>query len=414
MGCVFGLTGASLLDLGDIYVASPKVVSYTMMTRGMGSIAFCLLAGTILQYTNIQHMMIISLLIAGMCVALTPLLGKLAFCHVAMFFLGGTLGLLEIGSNGWIIGLWQEKSGTIFQFFNFCFGLGGVLAPFMAEPFLSQVHSRTNGIPVMGTGINASAEAVNVNVEILPYIADTRVYIPYLLLGGLFFLNTAFMITSYVLNTNNISPGDSTNSDSTCSRRCELTIVTAFCVYVFLIVSLEQTYISMLAVYVVENEQLSFSKSNSAYVSAVFWFSFTVTRVVSTFASLCMQPRSMLFICHSICLLGAAGLAVAGKWSPITVWICSGLMGSGVSPMFATSLSHIMQYVLLSHTYMSFVMLCVCAGGMMPALLVGPYIEEEPRVFLFVNLTQAVLAEILMLFIVIFTRGKAIRPSMIK
>lgn len=41
-GCVFGLTGATLLDLGDVYAASPKVVSYTILTRGIGSIVFCL------------------------------------------------------------------------------------------------------------------------------------------------------------------------------------------------------------------------------------------------------------------------------------------------------------------------------------------------------------------------------------
>lgn len=86
--------------------------------------------------------MIMSLLVASLCVALNPLLGQLTFCHIAMFFLGGTFGLIEVGSNGWIIGIWQEKSATVFQFFNFCFGLGGVVAPLVAEPFLSKVHSR--------------------------------------------------------------------------------------------------------------------------------------------------------------------------------------------------------------------------------------------------------------------------------
>ncbi|XP_022686177.1 sodium-dependent glucose transporter 1-like isoform X2 [Varroa jacobsoni] len=408
LGCIFGLTGATLLDLSKIYLTSPRAMAYTITTRGIGSIIFCIFAGVILRYVNIQVVMIMSLLVASLCVALNPLLGQLTFCHIAMFFLGGTFGLIEVGSNGWIIGIWQEKSATVFQFFNFCFGLGGVVAPLVAEPFLSKVHSRHT---VIETIVNGS---IGNSLKILPSTADTTVYIPYLLLGSLIFVNTAFMIISYAFSRSNISPGNSTSSDSTCSRRSELIIVAAFSAYVFFIVSLEQTYVSMLAVYVVENERLDFSKSNSAYVSAVFWLFFTLSRVVSTFASLCMRPSSMLIVCHSICLLGATALIIAGKWSPIIVWISTGLMGAGVSPMFATSLSHVMQYILLSHTYMSLVMLCVSAGGMMSPILVGPYIEEEPFVFLYVNLTQAIIATFLMIFLVVFTRGIQIRPAMKK
>lgn len=86
--------------------------------------------------------MIVSLLVAGVSIGITPLVGELPLCHLAMFFFGGCFGLIEIASNGWIIGAWKERSGTIFQLYNFCFGLGGVLAPLVAEPFLGQAHSR--------------------------------------------------------------------------------------------------------------------------------------------------------------------------------------------------------------------------------------------------------------------------------
>lgn len=86
-------------------------------------------------------MVIVSMLATGISIGLTPILKSLIACHVVSFIVGGSIGLLEIGCNCWIIAMWQQKSGTVFHFLNFCFGLGGVLAPFTAEPFLSKVHT---------------------------------------------------------------------------------------------------------------------------------------------------------------------------------------------------------------------------------------------------------------------------------
>lgn len=87
-----------------------------------------------------QHVVIASLLTMAIGVGGTPLWGNLVVCHVFTFFVGGALGLTETALNFWIFAIWKEKSGPIFQFLNFCFGLGGVVAPFIAAPFLNTVH----------------------------------------------------------------------------------------------------------------------------------------------------------------------------------------------------------------------------------------------------------------------------------
>lgn len=87
-----------------------------------------------------QHVMIVSLLVAAIGLAMTPLWGDLAVCHAFTFLVGGAIGLMETSTNFWIFSIWKERSGPVFQFVNFCFGLGGVVAPIVAAPFLTVVH----------------------------------------------------------------------------------------------------------------------------------------------------------------------------------------------------------------------------------------------------------------------------------
>ncbi|XP_003742048.1 sodium-dependent glucose transporter 1A [Galendromus occidentalis] len=401
LGCIFGLTGATLIDLGEVYNTPPRNVALIITTRGIGSIVFCLLGGAIFRHFNMQHVAILSALAMAIGMGMTPLWGKLSLCHISTFFVGGGVGLIETAMNFWIFAIWKEKSGPVFQFTNFCFGVGGVIAPFVAEPFLDSVKSSVNV-----TLTNSS------NAEILPLDAETRVFVPYLIIGAVFAVAAVLCIASYLMDGSNICVSETDANDSCCSRRWQLLMVGTFSFYVLTIVGQEQTYISMLALFVVRH--LKFSKPDSVYVSAAFWIFFTSTRVVATVVSFRMRPRSMLIICHLLVVLATGALCLFVDSATEVVWICTAIVGTGVSPMFPSALTHVLQYVHINQSYSSFIMMCVCVGGMLPPILVGPFIDDRPIAFVYVNSIIAVFSGIALIGLLVLPRGRSMRPSMMK
>ncbi|XP_003742063.1 sodium-dependent glucose transporter 1 [Galendromus occidentalis] len=401
LGCIFGLTGATLIDLGHVYSTSSKTVSFIITSRGLGSIAFCLLGGTIYHYFNMQLVMIVSLIVLAIGLGLTPLLGSLTTCHIFTFFVGGGIGLVESAINFWIFAIWKERSGPIFQFLNFCFGFGGVVAPFLAAPFLTTVE-----IPVNVTLSELSDMAVP------SMVGETKVFVPYLIIGGVFAGIAALFIASFLMDKSNIGVSDSDANDSTCSRQWQLLMIATFCLYVLTIVSQEQTYVSMLALFVVQH--LDFSKSNSVYISAAFWIFFTSSRVIATIVSLKMSPRSMLVTCHLLVFLATGVLCLLVDSASQVVWICTAIVGFGVSPMFPSALTHVLQYVHLNQSHSALIMMCVCIGGMVPPILVGPFIDDRPIAFVYVNFAIALFSATALVVLLILPRGKKVRPSMVK
>ena len=87
-----------------------------------------------------QHVVITSVLVLAIGTGLTPLWGSLVVCHIVLFMVGGAVGLIETATNFWIYAIWKEKSGPVFQLINFAFGLGGVVAPMIAAPFLNSAQ----------------------------------------------------------------------------------------------------------------------------------------------------------------------------------------------------------------------------------------------------------------------------------
>lgn len=248
--------------------------------------------------------------------------------------------------------------------------------------------------------------------DVLPYTADTQVFIPYLVIGAVFLVVGLMSIATCLMNGSNICVSDDDANDSSCSRTWQLVMVGAFCFYVLTIVGQEQTYISMLALFVVQH--LGFSKPNSVYVSATFWVFFTLSRVFATIVSFKLSPRSMLITCHILVIAATGALCLFVDSASQVAWVCSALVGFGVSPMFPSALTHLLQYVHVNQTYSSVIMMCVCIAGMLPPILVGPFIDNAPIAFVYINFIIAVLSGCGLIALLVLPRGKSMRPSMMK
>uniref|UniRef100_A0A6B0VBU2 Putative mucin-5ac n=1 Tax=Ixodes ricinus TaxID=34613 RepID=A0A6B0VBU2_IXORI len=66
-----------------------------------------------------------------------PFCAQLSTLMACSAITGITMGFLDTGGNVWCLDLWGRHSAPFMQGLHFCFALGALVAPLIAEPFLS-------------------------------------------------------------------------------------------------------------------------------------------------------------------------------------------------------------------------------------------------------------------------------------
>ena len=88
------------------------------------------------------------------------------------------------------------------------------------------------------------------------------------------------------------------------------------CWFFVLYVGMEVSYGLFVATFAVES-QLNLSKSDGAYVTAIFWGSFAAMRFVAIFLAVKMKPIYIMLISFGFCFVGAVPLVIWGDTSPM-------------------------------------------------------------------------------------------------
>ncbi|KAI1286391.1 Major facilitator superfamily domain-containing protein 4A [Halotydeus destructor] len=121
----------------------------------------------------------VTLTTTGICIILIPYATSLVSLLIIAFLcnLGG--GMIDAISNVFILYIWGKESQPYMQAIHCAFGLGGLVAPLLASPFLSAGEATIEGLDKNVT----SAAENSCHPESL------RIYIPYAILGACCFLS---------------------------------------------------------------------------------------------------------------------------------------------------------------------------------------------------------------------------------
>ncbi|OQR77553.1 sodium-dependent glucose transporter 1A-like [Tropilaelaps mercedesae] len=398
--------GATLLDLAEVFRTSVEVISYTLSTRAAGSIFGGIIGGIVFRLFNTQLVIITCVLFIGILLALIPILWNVFFLHATSFTLGCLLTLAEIGSHVWLQVIWKDKSGPQFQLFNLIFGVGGIITPFICEPFLSPKIQSTRPTPdpadsnafssLISTATSgsilkidtfnrtlttATIATITKATEVLR--SESRIDIAYAIIGGVFIFNALSCLFAYSLDSTDPKPDENPGTrQNELPMKTKYIIVTLVAVYMLIGVSDEITLSAYLSTFVVRNEHLRFSKSAGAYLSSVFWISFTASRLLVTILSLKLTPAKLIAFFHAILMVSTVSMLTFVNMSPVAAWLGTVMVAFGLAPYFGNATIWGVQYMVLTHYHMSFIMVSVCLGAMIPGLLIGPLIDSWPMVLM--------------------------------
>ena len=88
------------------------------------------------------------------------------------------------------------------------------------------------------------------------------------------------------------------------------------CLFFCLYVGMEVCYGLYIATFAVES-QLNLSKSEGAFITAIFWGCFAVARFLAIFAAVKMRPIYIMLLSFAFCLVGAFPLVIWADKSPL-------------------------------------------------------------------------------------------------
>ncbi|XP_050042099.1 sodium-dependent glucose transporter 1A-like isoform X2 [Dermacentor andersoni] len=391
MGLILALTGVALLDLVEIYDSDISSVSHLITARCVGGLLGSLLGGKLYDTCNVQTMSILMMVLACVTVLMIPLSGSLPLAFVMVFFGGISSGAFDTGANVWIINLWPENSSPALQVFHLAFGVGCMVAPLIAEPFLSTGHV---GSLLNQTGTNLSEYLILNDTgyspsEPLTGREGSRVYYAFGIASAFHLALVVAMVALYLIDDADTKPPQEGNVTVGCRKespenvRFSRTMLALLSAYVCVYVALECTSSQMLTAFAVKSE-LHLSKSAASRVAAVYFFCFAASRLAAALVTVKLSPFQMLVLSHVIIAVTAAVFLVWGSSNSAVLWACSALTGVGQGPVYAAAVAWTVAYVNMSNKMMSVVIITAGIGALSPPLLVGQFLDHSPNLFLYV------------------------------
>lgn len=406
MGLILALTGVALLDLVEIYDSDISSVSHLITARCVGSLLGSLLGGKLYDTYNVQTMSILMMALACVTVLMIPLSGSLPLAFVMVFFGGISVGAFDTGANVWIINLWPENSSPALQVFHLAFGVGCLVAPLIAEPFLS-----TGGLLLNQTAANVSEHLTSNDTGYSPLEIGTdesRVYYAFGITSAFHLALVVAMVALYLIDNADVKPAQ---EDATLGKqsaedvRFSRTLVALLSAYVCVNVALECTSSQMLTAFAVKSD-LHFTKSAAARVAAVYFFCFAASRLAAALVTVKMSPFQMLVLSHVIIVVTAAVFVVWGSSSGAVLWACSALTGIGQGPVYAAVVAWTVAYITMSNKMMSIVIITAGIGALSPPLLVGQFLDHSPNLFLYVCFVAVLLCVVFLVAMYFYVRKR--------
>ncbi|XP_065311229.1 sodium-dependent glucose transporter 1A-like isoform X2 [Dermacentor albipictus] len=358
---------------------------------------------------------------AATCVTATmiPLSGILALAHVTMFLCGLSVAAFATGANVWIIRMWTDNSSPALQLYHFAFGIGGLLGPFIARPFLS--NSDDGNATAPNTTDNAYLTQNSIAYPPVDLVdlanssaaqngtGESSVYYAFGIVGAFYLVLTVSMIVLYIIDTADFKPavpeGEGFAPDEEPRSPAHFTriILATMCVYIGIYVALECTTSQMVASFAVKS-QLHFSKSLASRVESMFFFSFAASRLTVSLITLKLSAFWILVSAHVILLPTAVTLALLGSSRPTVLWLTSALFGVGQGLIYAALISWTSGHINLNNKMMSIAAVTEGIGSMTAPVIVGQFLDSDPNVFLYVCLTTVALCAVTFASMYIYLR----------
>lgn len=454
-GMAAALIGPTLLELGCVTNRPVNIMSWVFFSQALSALFGSSIGGFLADRYDCNIILLYCVTSVAIYLAVIPICHLFSVMLTFFALLGVHMGVIDTVANSMLIKIHGKKVAPRLQSLHFFYGLGALVSPVIAEPFLRSAcadgHFQKNIFgwtlenSTLETLLTYSVDGMQFNVTLnetisrgaLPKHIHTKSLVQYAywlvallqlpVQSGLFYLIyrqrylrrwspeifTGRVVTLAALPAGN---GDETESEdlpkvfkstadhsslrlSFCSLPAKVPLVTVLAgLLLFLFDGLQGAYGGYLYTYAVKSE-VDFSSSHAAYLNSLFWCLFAVGRFISILVSVFLAPDKMLLVNLFGSFIAISFMLYLHQFS-LSLWIGTGVFGLFMSSVFPTTLSMAEHFIDVTGSITSILIVSSASGEMVFPLLVGKaFAREGPYSFLVIGFLICTFALIIFLFL---------------
>jgi len=357
LGLTTAASGPSLIKLAEHTSSRLDQISLIFVYGSFGYLVGSFLGGRAYDRVSGHKLMAITLLITGIASAVMPIARSLQVLLFAMFMSGFASGILDVGSNTLLMWIHGEKAGPFLNGLHFFFGIGSLTAPIL----LAQVLLRTGDIHWL-------------------YWTFSITCIPIML--WLWFLP---------------EPKHAVTKESKSASFPVIPVLLIVILFI-LYVGLELGFGNWIYTYALTLELGT--TITAAYLTSVFWGSFTLGRLLGIWVSTRFRSQTILFVDIVGCAISTI-LIMLWKESSLALWVGTFGLGISMASIFPTLIMLAGERMQITGTITGWFLVGSGAGSMFLPWLIGQiFVRTGPKAMTTVLLVDlAILLFVLLLFI---------------
>ena len=328
LGLAVAVLGPTLPDLAQRTHTDLGQISVLFTALALGYMLGALQGGRWYDRLPGHTVLTVGLVAMVLALVLTPLMPSLLLLAVVMLFLGAGEGVVDAGSNTLLLWVYRDRVGPWMNGLHFCFGLGALLAPVVT----AQMTWRRGGL--------------------------TWAYwtLAVLMLPGALWL--------YRLP----SPAMPQSARDRPQGQQKRLLVVLLALFAALYVGVETGFGGWIFSYAVAR-QLS-DTSGAAYLTAAFWGSLTLGRLLGVGLATRLQPSTIMLVDLVGCV-ASTGLIMLDASSAVLMWLGTCGLGVFMASIFPTLLIFAERHTTITGQVTGALLVGASVGGMLLPWLIG-------------------------------------------
>lgn len=295
------MIGPTLLDLRQLVNASAQQINIIFPIGSIGYLLGSIAGGIVYDRFDSQLTIALFLIILGISEAVIPWNRSVMTLSVNNFLKRLGDGGINTSGNVWCLHIWGKSSAPFMQALHFSFGLGAFVSPLIAEPFLLPV---SKNVTEDGDQIENVVEG-----------ADITVWWAYTIISIFALLVVILLIVMYLVKSSDKAhPTVERNQNKTELTLKQKILVLSLAALIFHVYcGLEIAFGRYITTYAFYSD-LHLNKSIGAFMTSVFWGTFTFFRLLTVFIVELIGTRIMLWADLIVILVGNVVLIILGNY----------------------------------------------------------------------------------------------------
>ena len=338
--------GPTLLDLQDLVGVELSQVSTIISLKSFGGLCGTLLTGLLLDclQPSSSYIFISGIfLLKSLCTLSLPFSPSLLVMQVVEFSYGFCAGGFHVVANPLLLRIWSGRpSSPILYAMHFCYGVGALLTPLLASPFLGS----------QGPHLLSSSNTTEITGEVNPGENIWTIKTLYPIVFLVMILPVPAYLHFYIQerrqenSRDTISPHSPDSPHSGCqdsqsaaalSRSKELLLILFTSCFYVAVSGLENSFRSFTVAFSV-NSSLQLSRTEAANVLALFYLIFALVRAALIPISIFVSSNNILTISILTLMASTSLLSVMADTSLVCLQLGLVLTGGGLASLFAAGI----------------------------------------------------------------------------